>query len=235
MNLPTHGRKDELVERILDNQVEESADKAEEEESAEAMIYGDEEKDEEEVDAKSVTHETDEEDDNLISQVMERDEAELPTAGLPTPSRAKDVSVDEEHGDSEEEEGEADEGEKEMDVENKKGEGSGGKKAKKNESANKAIEEKRRVYLGRIPVASEAKTVKERLEPFGKILDFSLTRGFAFCEFETRESAEKAVQELDGADIDGGAIIAEFAKPKATKEKKKKEETSAECKHICPV
>jgi len=42
------------------------------------------------------------------------------------------------------------------------------------------------------------KDVEELFEPFGKILGTSLQQGYGFVQYETEESARKAIRELHG-------------------------------------
>jgi len=56
-----------------------------------------------------------------------------------------------------------------------------------------------RVFVGHLNTdKASRKDVEELFEPFGKILGTSLQQGYGFVQYETEESARKAIRELHG-------------------------------------
>ncbi len=70
-----------------------------------------------------------------------------------------------------------------------------------------------RLYVGNLPWSSTEDDVREMFEAIGSVESVALitdretgrSRGFAFVEMSP-ENAQKAMQDLDGKDIDGRAL-----------------------------
>lgn len=61
-----------------------------------------------------------------------------------------------------------------------------------------------RVFVGHLNTdKASRKDVEELFEPFGKILGTSLQQGYGFVQYETEESARKAIRELHGVHFCG--------------------------------
>lgn len=68
-----------------------------------------------------------------------------------------------------------------------------------------------KIFVGGVPFEMDAHQLADRFREFGPIVhakvvrDFSsgVSRGFGFVEFETAESANRAMEAMDGADLGG--------------------------------
>ena len=81
----------------------------------------------------------------------------------------------------------------------------------------------KRVYVGNIPFKYRGKDLREIFSEFGEvefatvILDkFNRRRskGFGFVSFVNDDEAKKAIQEMNGKELDGREIIVNEAKPR---------------------
>lgn len=86
----------------------------------------------------------------------------------------------------------------------------------------------KRIYVGNIPFKYRGKDLREIFSKFGEvefatvILDrFNRRRskGFGFVSFVSDEEAEKAIQEMNGKELDGRAIVVNEAKPREESKK----------------
>jgi RNA recognition motif-containing protein len=72
----------------------------------------------------------------------------------------------------------------------------------------------KRLYVGNIPFSTTEEDLREMFERHGAVSSVSVitdretgrSRGFAFVEFETAESAQAAREALDGKEIEGRAL-----------------------------
>ncbi|MBN2479479.1 MAG: RNA-binding protein [Parachlamydiales bacterium] len=79
-----------------------------------------------------------------------------------------------------------------------------------------------KLYVGNLPHSYKEDDVKELFSKYSSVesckiitdRDTGRSKGFAFVEFGSREEAEAAIQELNGKDCDGRAIIVNEARPK---------------------
>ena len=83
------------------------------------------------------------------------------------------------------------------------------------------------IYVSNLSFAVKDEDLKEFFAEYGevssaKVITDKLTnrsRGFAFVEMPDDTAAQKAIQELDGATVDGRAIRVNVARPKETNNK----------------
>lgn len=77
-----------------------------------------------------------------------------------------------------------------------------------------------KLFAGNLPWTLNDDSLKSLFEPHGKIVsariikdrDTSKSRGFGFVEFEDNAEAEKAMQALNGSEMNGRKIIVNEAK-----------------------
>jgi cold-inducible RNA-binding protein len=79
-----------------------------------------------------------------------------------------------------------------------------------------------RLYVGNLPFSISEQEVEELFRQLGVVESTNLvtdrdtgrSRGFAFVEMESRESAEAAIASLNGHEIDGRALTVNEARPR---------------------
>ncbi len=79
----------------------------------------------------------------------------------------------------------------------------------------------KRLYLGNLPLSMTQDTLEQLVATKGPILNIRLvtdpfsgrSRGFAFIEMQRDTDASKAIQELNGFEIEGRAIVVNEARP----------------------
>lgn len=71
----------------------------------------------------------------------------------------------------------------------------------------------KRLYVGNLNYRSTEDDIAYVFERCGEVLDVTVMegKGFAFVEYETEESAEKAVESLNGAWLDGRELRVDMA------------------------
>lgn len=80
------------------------------------------------------------------------------------------------------------------------------------------------IYVGNLNYKFSDDDLKELFEEFGSVdsanvikdRDTGRSKGFGFVEMENDEEAEAAIEELDGAEVDGRNIKVNKAKPKGS-------------------
>lgn len=78
------------------------------------------------------------------------------------------------------------------------------------------------IYVGNLSYKVSDKDLQEVFEEFGDVSsakvitdrDTGRSKGFAFVEMENDEEAQTAIEELDGAELDGRTIKVNKARPK---------------------
>jgi RNA recognition motif-containing protein len=78
------------------------------------------------------------------------------------------------------------------------------------------------IYVGNLSFDVTEDQLKELFGPFGEIAEVRLimdkftgkSKGFGFIEMPSKEEAEKAIEELNGKDMDGREITVNEARPK---------------------
>lgn len=82
-----------------------------------------------------------------------------------------------------------------------------------------------KIYVGNLAYKINDEELKTMFSPYGSVLsaqvivdrDTQRSKGFGFVEMETAESAEKAIKELNGSEIQGRALTVNLARPKENK------------------
>ncbi len=80
-----------------------------------------------------------------------------------------------------------------------------------------------KLFVGSLPWAVSDDTLKAAFEPHGKVVSAKVvtdrqtgrSRGFGFVEMENESDASKAIEALNGSELDGRNIIVSEAKPKS--------------------
>ena len=81
-----------------------------------------------------------------------------------------------------------------------------------------------KLYVGNLSWGTNTDSLKAHFEQFGEVSDAVVitdkntgrSRGFGFVTFNDDDAARKAIEECDGAEIDGRAIKCSEATPKRT-------------------
>ncbi len=77
-----------------------------------------------------------------------------------------------------------------------------------------------RLFVGGLPWAIDDGQLREHFGPFGSVVNATVirdretqrSRGFGFVEFGSQDDATKAVEALDGTEMDGRQITVSVAK-----------------------
>jgi len=80
-----------------------------------------------------------------------------------------------------------------------------------------------KIFVGNLPWSATSDQLQEIFSQFGAIKEATLisdrmtgrSKGFGFVEFVNEADAAKAVEAMNGSDLDGRAIIVNIARPKA--------------------
>ncbi|KKR56625.1 RNA-binding protein [Candidatus Curtissbacteria bacterium RIFOXYD1_FULL_41_36] len=83
-----------------------------------------------------------------------------------------------------------------------------------------------KLFVGSLPFATTSDQLRAIFEKVGKVADANVvtdkmtgrSRGFGFVEMATEEDAKKAVDKLNGSDVDGRKIFVSEARPQAPRE-----------------
>jgi cold-inducible RNA-binding protein len=81
---------------------------------------------------------------------------------------------------------------------------------------------KKKLFVGGLRYGTDDQTMREFFETVGTVESASIitdretgrSKGFGFVEMSTEEEAEKAVNELNGKELDGREISVNIARPK---------------------
>jgi RNA recognition motif-containing protein len=84
------------------------------------------------------------------------------------------------------------------------------------------------IFVGSLPFSIDEADLRESFEAYGtvnsvKIITDKFTgrsKGFGFVEMENDEEAEKAINELNGASVDGRTIVVNKSEPKPEGERR---------------
>ena len=83
-----------------------------------------------------------------------------------------------------------------------------------------------KLFVGSLPFATTSDQLREIFEKAGKVVEANVvsdkmtgrSRGFGFVEMATEEDAKKAIDQLNGSDVDGRKIFVSEARPQAPRE-----------------
>ena len=78
------------------------------------------------------------------------------------------------------------------------------------------------IYVGNLPKTTTEEAVRKVFEEYGEVAEVKLIkdqysgelRGFGFVEMPSKSDAEKAIQEVDGTEIEGRTLIVNEARPR---------------------
>ena len=82
-----------------------------------------------------------------------------------------------------------------------------------------------KLYVGNLPYNFKEEDLKEIFSKYTSVVSCNLiidrdtkrSKGFGFVELDSDEEAKEAIEELNGKDFDGRAIIVNEARPKVDK------------------
>ena len=85
----------------------------------------------------------------------------------------------------------------------------------------KKMEEKNKLYVGNLPYTVTDENLKEMFSSLGEVTESAVisdkfsnrSKGFGFVTFADEASAEKAVKEMNGKDVEGRALVVNVARP----------------------
>lgn len=80
----------------------------------------------------------------------------------------------------------------------------------------------KKLFVGNLPYAVGEEDLRQLFSDHGEIVDLRLildratgrSKGIAFVEFNTEEEAQKAIDALNGHEIDGRALVVNVARPR---------------------
>lgn len=77
-----------------------------------------------------------------------------------------------------------------------------------------------RIYIGRLNGQIKKKEIVELFGKYGEIVDILMKEEFAFIEYVKSESAQIAIKEMNGFQIEGSTarLVVEEARPKSPEE-----------------
>ncbi|MBJ6611575.1 MAG: RNA-binding protein [Candidatus Thiothrix moscowensis] len=83
-----------------------------------------------------------------------------------------------------------------------------------------------KLYVGNLPYSITQQTLQEKFAQFGQVnsvnvitdRDTGQNKGFAFVEMSSNSEAQKAIQGMNGVNIDGRDIKVNEAKPQAPRD-----------------
>lgn len=86
------------------------------------------------------------------------------------------------------------------------------------------------IYISNLSFNVQSEDLRSYFEEYGEVSSANVitdkftkrSRGFAFVEMPDNESAQKAIQELDGASVDGRTIKVTEARPREEKRETKR-------------
>ncbi len=79
----------------------------------------------------------------------------------------------------------------------------------------------KKLYVGSLPYSATEDQVRSLFEPYGNLESVRIimdkftgrSKGFAFVEFSDDDSANKAIDAVNGKDMDGRALVVNEARP----------------------
>ncbi len=78
------------------------------------------------------------------------------------------------------------------------------------------------IYVGNLPKTTTEEAVRKVFEEHGEVAEVKLIkdqysgelRGFGFIEMPAKADAQKAIQEVDGTELEGNTLIVNEARPR---------------------
>jgi cold-inducible RNA-binding protein len=85
-----------------------------------------------------------------------------------------------------------------------------------------------KIYVGNLPFSIDDAALEELFKTHGQVdsakvitdRDTGRSRGFGFVEMEDDEEARKAIEAINGTEVEGRTLTANKAKPKAKRERR---------------
>lgn len=73
-----------------------------------------------------------------------------------------------------------------------------------------------KIFIGNVAYATTMEALLEVFSKFGAIVESYKPegKGFAFITFESAEAAQKAIEEMNGQEVDGRALVVNIARPR---------------------
>ncbi len=80
-----------------------------------------------------------------------------------------------------------------------------------------------KLFVGSLPWAVDSAQLEQLFSQYGKVVSAQVlkdretgrSRGFGFVEMSSEEEAQKAVEALNGSDMEGRKIVVNVARPRA--------------------
>ncbi len=84
-----------------------------------------------------------------------------------------------------------------------------------------------KLFIGSLPYATTSDQLKDIFAKVGKVVEANVvidkmsgrSRGFGFVEMGSEEDAKKAIDKLNGSDVDGRKIFVSEARPQAPRDR----------------
>ena len=85
------------------------------------------------------------------------------------------------------------------------------------------MDNKKKIYVGNLPYTVNSDGLRDLFGEFGDIIDAIVimdkmsgrSKGFGFVEFGDEAAAQKAIDAMNGKDIEGRALVVNIARPAA--------------------
>ena len=82
-------------------------------------------------------------------------------------------------------------------------------------------ENKKKLYVGNLPYKVASEDLKTAFSAYGEVADavvisdkrFGRSQGFGFVEFVDEAAAQKAVEAMNGSEMEGRKLVVNFARP----------------------
>lgn len=82
--------------------------------------------------------------------------------------------------------------------------------------------DKKKLFVGGLPWSMSSSSLQDLFAQFGEIVEAVIisdratgrSKGFGFVTFAKEEDAEKALNEMNGKDVEGRTIVVNFARPR---------------------
>ncbi|WKZ31554.1 MAG: RNA-binding protein [Candidatus Dojkabacteria bacterium] len=73
-----------------------------------------------------------------------------------------------------------------------------------------------KIFIGNVAYATAMETLLEVFSKYGQIVESYKPegKGFAFITFDSPEAAQKAIEEMNGQEVDGRALVVNIARPR---------------------
>ena len=83
------------------------------------------------------------------------------------------------------------------------------------------MDNKKKVYVGNLPYTVTTDELRKMFTDFGEVVDATVitdkmsgrSKGFGFVEYGEEEMAQKAVDEMNGKEIEERKLVVNFARP----------------------